>query len=186
MSKTFGKVLKEARIQQGLRALDIVKATGINQSTYSKYENDEAKNVSIENVGRLCAFLHIDANQLFNRNADEIVIISEGVEYKGKLIEQLNTCIESIRNADCEGLKECLEKVKIKDEVNTLEIEYQQKNFSFGKNDPLRLITLCCIINQYINDVLKKLEEEMTKKFDKKLIRLYVQCENILNDILSK
>ena len=81
-------------------------------------------------------------------------------------------------------LKECLEKVKIKDEVDTLEIEYQQKNFSFGKNDPLRLITLCCIINQYINDVLKKLEEEMTKKFDKKLIRLYVQCEKVVVAIL--
>lgn len=184
MSKTFGNVLKEARIQQGLRALDVVKATGINQSTYSKYENDEVKNVSIENVGRLCAFLHIDANQLFNLNDNENVIISEGVEYKRKLIEQLNTCIEQIENADCEYLKECLEKIKIKE--NTVEIEYQQKKFSFGKDDSFKVITLCCIINDYINDVLKKIEEEMTKKFDKKLIRLYVQCEDILNDILSK
>ena len=186
MPKTFGEVLKESRKQQGVRAIDVVKATGISQSTYSKYENDERKNVLVEDVRRFCTFLHIDANQLFNLNVDEIVIINEGVEYKRKLIEQLNVCIAEIENTDCESLKKYLEEMKIKDEENTVEIEYQQKKFSFGKNDSFKMITLCCIINNYMNDILRKLEEEMTKKFDKKLIRLYVQCENVLNDILSK
>lgn len=186
MPKTFGEVLKEARKQQGVRALYVVKAIGMNQSTYSKYENDERKNVSIEDVRRICTFLHIDANQLFNLNVDEIIIISEGVEYKRKLIEQLNTCIKEIRNTDCESLKKYLEEMKIIDKENTFEIIYQQTNFFFIKNNSFGLIALCCIINNYINDVLRKLEEEMTKKFDKKLIRLYVQCEDILNNILSK
>lgn len=30
---TFGEVLKQARKQQGIKALDVVKATGISQST---------------------------------------------------------------------------------------------------------------------------------------------------------
>lgn len=188
MPKTFGKILKEARKQQGLKAMDVSKAAGISQSTYSKYENDEKKFVSIEDVRVLCAVLHIDANQLFNLDTDEFVAISnDGSSYKQKLMQQLNSCIDEIKGTDCELLKGYVEELKFKEEENTIELEYCRVKCVFKKNDPFKLIPLCCIISKFISRILDAIEEEFTKNgFNSKLVRLYVQCENILDSIYSK
>lgn len=188
MSKTFGEILKEARKEQNLKAIDVTRATGINQVTYSKYEAGKTKRISIEGARNLCEFLHIDANQLFGVNVDEIVPINAEINYKRKIVRQLKDYINLIKEMDIEVLTKLLEEIAIEEGEDTIEIAYQhEKYFLFGKNDSFNLIPLCCITSLFLQDTLKVIEQEVSKSgFNAKLARLYVQGENILNDILSK
>ena len=190
MSKNFGKILKEAREQQGLKAIEVSRAAGINQSTYSKIETGKAKRLSFEELGRLLEFLRMDANQLFDLNSvDEIgPRVERGIDYKGKLISQLKNCIEAIKETKNQLLIKLAEEIVINEDEDTIRIAYQhKKDFLFRKDDSLNLIPLCCITSLFLNEVLKVTEKEISETaFDPQLIPLYVQCEDILNDIFSK
>lgn len=187
MSKTFGEILRNARIQQNLTAKAICEAIGMSQATYSQYENNKHKNISMYNVKKICEFLHLDANQLLGLNGDKFSFVNDKrVEYKQQLIEQLNNWIEEVKRANRELLNKSLEEFKINDDVDKVEVEYQQIKVSSKKNESLGVISLCCVISKFMEDMLNKIEEEMKTNFDKELLRLYVQCENILKDILSK
>lgn len=187
MSKTFGEILKNARIQQNLTAKEVCEAIGISQATYSGYEHNKKKHISFQNVKKICEFLHLDANQLLGLNVDEFSFVNdERVEYKQKLIEQLNNCIEEIKTSNREFLNKSVEEFKIKEDADKVEVEYQQIKVVSRKNEFLGVISLYCVSSKFMADILNKIEEEMKNNFDKELIRLYVQCEDILKDILSK
>lgn len=189
MPKTFGEILKEARNQQGLKAMDVCMGTGISQQVYSKIETGKTKRISFEDLGRLCSFLHIDANQLFGLNSvDEIIPrVAVGIDYKQKIISQLKDCIEAIKETKSQLLIKLAEEIVINEVENAIEIAYQERKYLFNKYDSLGVVAVCCITSLFLNEVLKVTEKEISEnEFDLKLVRLYVQCENILNDILSK
>ena len=60
----IGEILKEARIKKGLSVIEIARALGIDRTTYFRYENNQVKNIPIQNLLKLADMLDIDLNEM--------------------------------------------------------------------------------------------------------------------------
>ena len=49
----IGEILKEARIKKGLSVIEVARALGIDRTTYFRYENNQVKNIPIQNLLKL-------------------------------------------------------------------------------------------------------------------------------------
>ena len=60
----IGEILKEARIKKGLSVIDVAKLIEIDRTTYFRYENNQVKNIPIQNLLKLANILDIDLNKI--------------------------------------------------------------------------------------------------------------------------
>ena len=60
----IGETLKEARIKKGLSVIEVARALGIDRTTYFRYENNQVKNIPIQNLLKLADMLDIDLNEM--------------------------------------------------------------------------------------------------------------------------
>ena len=60
----IGEILKEARIKKGLCVIEVARALGIDRTTYFRYENNQVKNIPIQNLLKLADMLDIDLNEM--------------------------------------------------------------------------------------------------------------------------
>ena len=60
----IGEILKEARIKKGLSVIEVDRALGIDRTTYFRYENNQVKNIPIQNLLKLADMLDIDLNEM--------------------------------------------------------------------------------------------------------------------------
>lgn len=60
----IGEILKEARIKKGLSVIEVARALGIDRTTYFRYENNQVKNIPIQNLLKLADMLDIDLNKM--------------------------------------------------------------------------------------------------------------------------
>ena len=60
----IGEILKEARTKKGLSVIEVARALGIDRTTYFRYENNQVKNIPIQNLLKLADMLDIDLNEM--------------------------------------------------------------------------------------------------------------------------
>ena len=60
----IGEILKEARVKKGLSVIEVARALGIDRTTYFRYENNQVKNIPIQNLLKLADMLDIDLNEM--------------------------------------------------------------------------------------------------------------------------
>ena len=60
----IGEILKEDRIKKGLSVIEVARALGIDRTTYFRYENNQVKNIPIQNLLKLADMLDIDLNEM--------------------------------------------------------------------------------------------------------------------------
>lgn len=60
----IGEILKEARIKKGLSVIEVARTLGIDRTTYFRYENNQVKNIPIQNLLKLADMLDIDLNEM--------------------------------------------------------------------------------------------------------------------------
>lgn len=60
----IGEILKESRIEKGLSVIEVAKILGIDRTTYFRYENNQVKNIPIQNLLKLIDLLDIDLNEI--------------------------------------------------------------------------------------------------------------------------
>ena len=60
----IGEILKEARIKKGSSVIEVARALGIDRTTYFRYENNQVKNIPIQNLLKLADMLDIDLNEM--------------------------------------------------------------------------------------------------------------------------
>ena len=60
----IGEILKEARIKKRLSVIEVARALGIDRTTYFRYENNQVKNIPIQNLLKLADMLDIDLNEM--------------------------------------------------------------------------------------------------------------------------
>lgn len=60
----IGEILKEARIKKGLSVIEVARALGIDRTTYFRYENNQVKNIPIQNLLKLADMLDVDLNEM--------------------------------------------------------------------------------------------------------------------------
>ena len=60
----IGEVLKESRIEKGLSVIEVARILGIDRTTYFRYENNQVKNIPIQNLLKLIDLLDIDLNEI--------------------------------------------------------------------------------------------------------------------------
>ena len=60
----IGEILKDARIKKGLSVIEVARALGIDRTTYFRYENNQVKNIPIQNLLKLADMLDIDLNEM--------------------------------------------------------------------------------------------------------------------------
>lgn len=60
----IGEILKESRIKKGLSVIEVARALGIDRTTYFRYENNQVKNIPIQNLLKLADMLDIDLNEM--------------------------------------------------------------------------------------------------------------------------
>ena len=60
----IGEILKETRIKKGLSVIEVARALGIDRTTYFRYENNQVKNIPIQNLLKLADMLDIDLNEM--------------------------------------------------------------------------------------------------------------------------
>lgn len=60
----IGEILKEARIKKGLSVIEVARVLGIDRTTYFRYENNQVKNIPIQNLLKLADMLDIDLNEM--------------------------------------------------------------------------------------------------------------------------
>ncbi len=60
----IGEILKEARMKKGLSVIEVARALGIDRTTYFRYENNQVKNIPIQNLLKLADMLDIDLNEM--------------------------------------------------------------------------------------------------------------------------
>lgn len=60
----IGEILKEARIKKGLSVIEVARVLGIDRTTYFRYENNQVKNIPIQNLLKLADMLDIDLNKM--------------------------------------------------------------------------------------------------------------------------
>ena len=60
----IGEILKEARIKKGLSVIEVARALGIDRTTYFRYENNQVKNIPIQNLLKLADILDINLNEI--------------------------------------------------------------------------------------------------------------------------
>ena len=60
----IGEILKEARIKKGLSVIEVARALGIDRTTYFRYENNQVKNIPIQNLLKLADMLDINLNEI--------------------------------------------------------------------------------------------------------------------------
>lgn len=84
----FGYKIRKARQDFGLNQTEIAKQIPMNQSNYSKIEND-GQEPNLEQLKRICEILHIDSNYLLS--IDEY----EGISGKDiELLKEIKTIIK--------------------------------------------------------------------------------------------
>lgn len=190
MPKTFGEILKMARITQGLKEKQVAEAIQISQAVYSKIENNKLKKIDPEWVRKICIFLKIDANQLFNINLAEDYPNEKNYywdnRYK-KQLKQLEICNEEARKLENEVLNEELKKLEIKQEDTKFIIQYEEREIIVDKIGFSKTIalSLCYTITVFISIMLEKIKNETQKEFSPELVHLYVQYEELLKDIFN-
>ncbi|MBP5467258.1 MAG: helix-turn-helix transcriptional regulator [Clostridia bacterium] len=84
----FGYKIKKARQDYGLSQSEIAKQIPMNQSNYSKIEND-GQEPNLEQLKRICEILHLDPNYLLS--------IDEYSGISGKDIELLKDIKATIK-----------------------------------------------------------------------------------------
>lgn len=60
----IGEILKETRIKKGLSVIEVARVLGIDRTTYFRYENNQVKNIPIQNLLKLADMLDIDLNKM--------------------------------------------------------------------------------------------------------------------------
>ena len=60
----IGEILKESRIEKGLSVIEVARILGIDRTTYFRYENNQVKNIPIQNLLKLADMLDIDLNKM--------------------------------------------------------------------------------------------------------------------------
>ena len=60
----IGEILKEARIKKGLSVIEVARALGIDRTTYFRYENNQVKNIPVQNLLKLADMLDINLNEM--------------------------------------------------------------------------------------------------------------------------
>ncbi|HJG96350.1 MAG TPA: helix-turn-helix domain-containing protein [Romboutsia timonensis] len=60
----IGEILKESRIEKGLSVIEVARILGIDRTTYFRYENNQVKNIPIQNLLKLIDLLDIDLNEI--------------------------------------------------------------------------------------------------------------------------
>ena len=60
----IGEILKESRIEKGLSVIEVARILGIDRTTYFRYENNQVKNIPIQNLLKLADMLDIDLNEM--------------------------------------------------------------------------------------------------------------------------
>lgn len=60
----IGEILKESRIEKGLSVIEVARTLGIDRTTYFRYENNQVKNIPIQNLLKLIDLLDIDLNEI--------------------------------------------------------------------------------------------------------------------------
>lgn len=60
----IGEILKEARIKKGLSVIEVAKKLEIDRTTYFRYENNQVKNIPIQNLLKLADMLDINLNEI--------------------------------------------------------------------------------------------------------------------------
>lgn len=84
----FGYKIKKARQEFGLSQTEVAQKIPMNQSNYSKIEND-TQEPNLEQLKRICEILHIDPNYLLS--VDEY----EGITAKDlELLKDIKTAIK--------------------------------------------------------------------------------------------
>ena len=60
----IGEILKEKKKKKGLSVIEVARALGIDRTTYFRYENNQVKNIPIQNLLKLADMLDIDLNEM--------------------------------------------------------------------------------------------------------------------------
>lgn len=60
----IGEILKESRIEKGLSVIEVARILDIDRTTYFRYENNQVKNIPIQNLLKLIDLLDIDLNEI--------------------------------------------------------------------------------------------------------------------------
>lgn len=108
-------------------------------------------------------------------------------EFKQKLVDKLIFCNEEAKKLERESINKQLEKIHIQEEGNEICIQFEKQEVTSPKNNSLKVISFCCIIAKFLSQMLEILEQEISNSsFDARLVRLYVQFEEILNDIFEQ
>lgn len=68
----IGKFMKERRLELGLTLKDVASALGVTESTVSRYETCDIKNMGIDKINALANVLQCDSGHLLGRNPDDV------------------------------------------------------------------------------------------------------------------
>ena len=187
MPKTFGEILKSVREKQNLKQKDFAKILGVNQSTYSKYENGEMKrgDTIIETIYRIYNIYNIEPNELLDIKSS--IISDTGTasyyDYKSEIFHKLIKLNEEIEATDYDELKEIRNTIIIKDTGLRFEIEYKGEQLVILKDSKFDIITTVSIVTQFISEMLNRMETVIEKeKFDERLIRSYIGYKDIVKE----
>ena len=60
----IGEKIREARESKGMSQYRLAEITGINRSTIKRYEDNEIKKISFDNLMKICEALEIDIKEI--------------------------------------------------------------------------------------------------------------------------
>ena len=60
----MGEKIKELRESKGISQYRLAEITGINRSTIKRYEDNEIKKISFDNLMKICEALEIDIKEI--------------------------------------------------------------------------------------------------------------------------
>ena len=194
MTKTFGKILEEARKRKKMTGSEAAKEFGIIQSQYSKYESGKIKKFPIEFLAKVCVLFELDANEVIGLKPPDSVdtnITVERVLNKNKqasLFNQLQICIDKSKELQNNIVNEQLSKIKLTSSQITIWHD-NEIGYTISVWETNRFTSLCCMLTVFILEMLKQIARvaEINGGVDENMAQVYILWKNMLMlDILSK
>ena len=86
---TIGSIIRKLREDSNISSKEFSKTVDINQSTYSKLENDR-KSIGVEELRKICAFYNISADTILGLNDESDYVIQYMTKSKKMSAEDIS------------------------------------------------------------------------------------------------
>ena len=174
MSKNFGEILKEIRMDLGITGTKMGQILGVTQSCYSKYENDVITSVSADTAIKVIDCLKLMQVDKSKEECDYYIGLL-------KKIDNINKELNRLKH------KTDVPKLKITQNKKEYRLQYIDFNVNINKYSIKNPVALCTIISTYINDTMNFLKKIMAeeKSGNKEIINLYVEYREIREDMMK-